>query len=167
MMKANRHFLAYVALFVLFIAVWNIFFETAFVDVESASMVPALYPVDSFLMFRYAPLSRHSIVVLDDPKNPNIKLIKRIIGLPGEAIQMRHGRFFINNVPVSEPYITEAYRSQETEPVWAPLLIPDRHYYVLGDNRSFSRDSREFGAIHRSAIHGRGIAVIAPRENRK
>ncbi len=166
-MKANRHFLLYVTLFIWFIAIWNIFFETAFVDVESASMVPALYPADSFLVFRYASLSRYSIVVFEDPKNPDVELIKRVVGLPGEAIQMRHGRIFINNAPVSEPYITEAYRSQETEPLWAPLLIPDGYYYVLGDNRLLSRDSREFGVVPRSAIHGKVIAVIAPHENRK
>ena len=167
MTKRKRRFLAFAAGFIFFVAVWNVFFETAWVDEESTSMMPVLYPLDSFLTLRHAPISRHCIIVLDDPKNPGVTLIKRVVGLPGETIQMRHGRMFINNAPISEPYMGDAYRSQETEPALMQLRIPDGHYYVLGDNRNFSRDSREFGPVHKNIIRGRVIAVIAPRENIK
>ena len=166
MKKRYRYFLGCIVTLILLIAVLSVFFEISRVDVSGKSMMPTLYPGDFLLSARYATFERYGIVVIDDPRSSE-KLVKRIIGLPGEEIQIRKGYVFVNGVPLTEPYLSAVYRSPETDPVRGPLKIPPDSYYVLGDNRYFSRDSRAFGVVHQSAIHESVIAVISPPWSRK
>jgi signal peptidase I len=85
-------------------------------------------------------------------------LIKRVIGLPGERIEARAGTVFIDGRPLIEPYLPDSVVQGD----FGPVEVPDDHYFVLGDNRAFSADSRRFGPVPADAIVGRAIAIIWP-----
>jgi signal peptidase I len=110
------------------------------------------------LVYRFQEPERGDIIVFDTP--PAVEktcpsggtFIKRIVGLPGEEVSMRDGRVFIDGVRLSEPYLTAAYRGQGSG-VWG--RVPARSYFVLGDNRTMSCDSRRWGVVPRDSIIGR------------
>ncbi len=122
--------------------------------VYGQSMEPNLHTnqrlVVEKLSYRFHAPRRGDIVVLRLPNQGNELLIKRVIGLPGETVEIRQGVVYINGKPLDEPYVT--YRSYET---LAPRVIPPLNVFVLGDNRSASNDSRVFGPVHRDNIVGR------------
>jgi len=97
-------------------------------------------------------LQRGDIVIFSDPlpdANPNIVYIKRVIGLPGETIEVKDGQVYINGAVLVEPYIAEKpWYSLKT------VLIPEDHYFVLGDNRMNSLDSHVYGSIPKDVIQG-------------
>lgn len=93
---------------------------------------------------------RGDIVVFDAADQSDELLIKRVIGLPGETIEIRDGQVFIDGIPLDEPYLT-----QETRGHYGPVEVPPLHIFVLGDNRSFSNDSRSFDAVPIENIVGR------------
>ena len=92
---------------------------------------------------------RGDVVVLRLGNEPEL-LIKRVVGLPGDRVEIRGGRVFINNVPLSESYLT-----RPTNGDYGPVDVPPLHLFVLGDNRSFSNDSRAFGPISLNNVVGR------------
>ncbi len=98
---------------------------------------------------------RGEIVVLKRAGQPD--LIKRVIGLPGETLEVRDGRVYINGQPIDEAYIRGPINQ-----VTAPQQIPPDHYFVMGDNRNNSSDSRAFGAIARQDIVGRAWIIYWP-----
>ncbi|MCS7221402.1 MAG: signal peptidase I [Anaerolineae bacterium] len=122
--------------------------------VYGQSMEPNLHTdqrlVVEKLSYRFHAPRRGDIVVIRLPNQSNELLIKRVIGLPGETVEIRQGVVYINGKPLDEPYVT--YRSHET---LAPRVIPPLSVFVLGDNRSASNDSRVFGPVHRDNIVGR------------
>jgi signal peptidase I len=85
--------------------------------------------------------------------------VKRIVGLPGEKLSMRNGVVLINGASLVEPYLREGYRGRETGD-WA--RIPSDRYFVLGDNRTMSCDSRRWGVIGRDDIIGRADVIYWP-----
>ncbi|GAB4562763.1 MAG: signal peptidase I [Anaerolineae bacterium] len=93
---------------------------------------------------------RGDIVVIRVPGHSRELLIKRVIALPGETVEIRDGVVYIDGEPLDEPYVI--YRSHET---LAPRTVPPLSVFVMGDNRSASNDSRVFGPIHRDNIVGR------------
>ena len=97
-------------------------------------------------------LQRGDIVVFSDPlpdANPHILFIKRVIGLPGETIEVKDGQVYINGTVFVEPYVVEKARySLET------VSIPEDHYFVLGDNRNSSMDSHVYGSIPENVVQG-------------
>ncbi len=123
--------------------------------VYGQSMEPTLHTNDRVIVekisYRLHPPRRGDIVVvrLSDRSQP---LIKRIVGLPGETIAIRDGRVFINGKPLDEPYL-----AQPTHGRLPPTRIPAMHYFVLGDNRDASNDSRNFGPVPRESILGRAL----------
>lgn len=123
-----------IAMFILCIAVAFVFFDIAKVAPDSDSMAPTMMPSDRFLYFRYARPAQFGIFNVDDPVDEKSVLVKRIIGLPGDKILIYDHS----------------------------LLIPPEHYFVMGDHREVSRDSRTFGPVHKTAIHERAVAVIWP-----
>jgi signal peptidase I len=135
--------------------------------IPSASMEPTLMIGDRILVdkisYHLHPIHRGDIVVFATPPGedagPNVKdLVKRIIGLPGETISSAGGQVVINGKPLKEPWlvpgtVTTGITTQK---------IPAGEYFVMGDNRSDSQDSRFFGPIHRSLIVGRVVVKIWP-----
>lgn len=136
--------------------------------IPSESMVPTLHVGDRVLVnklsYRLHDVHRGDIVVFERPRgeaDPQIRdLIKRVIGLPGETIEARGGRVYVNDRPLEEPYLTPEMRNA-TQNLPRQLVPPD-HYFVLGDNRANSRDSRVFGPIPGRLIVGRAFVRVWP-----
>ncbi len=91
-------------------------------------------------------------------RTPESDLIKRVIGLPGETIEVKDNQIYINEAPLTEPYLAQGIRMND----FGPELVPVDSYFVMGDNRSSSRDSRVFGAIDGHRIVGRAFSVVWP-----
>ncbi len=102
---------------------------------------------------------RGDVVVLHDPGGSPELLIKRIIGLPGERVTIADGRVYIDGVPLDEPYLT-----QPTQGGGRSWVVPPLHVFVMGDNRSASRDSRVFGPVPLDQIVGHAIFRYWPPE---
>jgi len=131
--------------------------------VEGRSMEPTLHDRDRLIVeklsYRFGEPQRGDIVVLQSPLEPGRRLIKRIIGLPGEQISIAMGRVWINGKPLDEPYTDVAVSG-----FMAPLRIPEGTYFVMGDNRHplGSQDSRRFGVVSREALEGRAVFRFWP-----
>ncbi len=91
-------------------------------------------------------------------RTPEADLIKRVVGLPGETIEIRQNTVFIDGVAIDEPYLEDGIRTTRMD----PLTVPDDSYFVMGDNRSRSLDSRSFGTISRDEIVGKAFVIIWP-----
>lgn len=121
--------------------------------VVGQSMEPTLEQdqrlIVSKLRYRLHEPQRGDIVVFNDPQDPSRNLIKRIIGLPGEVLRIEQGQVYINESLIDEPYI-RSYTSY-SQP---PTAIPAGQYFVMGDNRNNSSDSRSWGTLPRQDIVG-------------
>lgn len=126
------------------------------------SMEPALYEGDRVFVekvsYRFRPPQRGDIVMLHLPQYRDF-LIKRVVGLPGEEIAIHDGHVYINGHVLLEPYLTEP-----TPGEMPAMRIPALHYFVLGDNRDDSNDSRYFGPVPRDYIVGRLVLRFWPPE---
>ena len=126
------------------------------VEVKGVSMAPTLTAGDRFLLNRFAYLHREpqrgELVVLKDPETGEL-IVKRIIGLPCETVLMQNETPYINGHVLPEPYLQKSTRAN-LAPWGKATVVPRGHYFVLGDNRSRSVDSREFGAVARESILG-------------
>ena len=117
------------------------------------------------LVYRFHEPERGDIIVFESPPEVNAAcdasgtFIKRIVGLPGESVSMRAGRVFINGARLSEPYLRPAHRGDETGS-WG--RNPSGGYFVLGDNRAMSCDSRRWGVVPRANIIGRAEVTYWP-----
>lgn len=100
--------------------------------------------------YRFREPQRGDVVVLRLPDHSRELLIKRVIGLPGERVAIHDGKVFINGEPLDEPYLRQPTRGRMDE-----VVVPEKHVFVLGDNRSASNDSRTFGPVPYEAIVGR------------
>lgn len=127
--------------------------------INGNSMCPTLCDYDRVIISRislkFKEISRFDIVTLYKPNEPDKSVIKRIIGLPDEIIEIRDGNVYINYKPLEEPFLKDSkkdfiYRSINMK----PILIPRGHYFVLGDNREYSVDSRHFGVVPEKYIYG-------------
>jgi signal peptidase I len=128
--------------------------------IEGPSMKPTLhegqYLIISKLVYKLHPPQRGDIIVFHHPQDPARDLIKRIIGLPGEEVEIRDSRVYVNGVRLEEPYVTNwGGRSSHQE------LGPDE-YFVLGDNRPNSDDSRSWGGLAREMIVGKAWMAYWP-----
>jgi signal peptidase I len=127
------------------------------------SMDPTLennqFLVVNKLGYRLSEPVRGDIIVFRDPRSDERKLIKRVIGLPGEMLEIQDGRVFINGQPLDEPYVANPSRySQEATP------IPEGMYFVLGDNRNNSSDSHNWGTLERERVVGKAwVSYWPPR----
>lgn len=122
---------------------------------------PDMVLVDK-LSYRFGHVSRADVVVFDRPPlaPPEDKeLIKRVIGLPGETVSGHDGKVYIGNKPLDEPYLNPACNGTGD---FAAVTVPAGQYFMMGDNRCNSLDSRVFGTIARSSIVGRSFSVIWP-----
>ena len=93
--------------------------------------------------------------------DPNKSYIKRVIGLPGDTVEIRDGTVIVNGKPLSENYVPKQYRDTQWRP---PVKLGPGQYYVLGDHRSSSNDSRNWGPVERKQIYGKAVFVYWPLE---
>jgi signal peptidase I len=133
--------------------------------IPSLSMAPTLKINDRVLVNKLSydlhDVHRGDVVVFESPPNEGSQtkdLIKRVIGLPGETVESRDGHILINGQVLQEPYLGPDVQTGPLE----PITVPAHHYWVMGDNRPNSRDSRFFGAISDSLIIGRAFIRVWP-----
>jgi signal peptidase I len=140
----------------------NLFLAQA-TQVLGQSMEPSLHTAQRLVVekvtYRFHGPRRGDIVVIDLPEAGPELLIKRVIALPGETISSQHGQVVINGEPLDEPYLTSAGGRDVTEQVVPPL-----HVFVMGDNRQFSNDSRNFGPVPIENVIGRAWFSYWPPE---
>ena len=131
----------------------NLFMAQA-TRVYGQSMEPNLHTdqrlIVEKLSYHMHPPRRGDVIVLKLHHDNSELLIKRVIGLPGEEVEIKGGRVFVNGVALAEPYL-----NQYTQGQMAPRVVPPLQVFVLGDNRGFSNDSRSFGMVDFSDIVGR------------
>jgi signal peptidase I len=129
---------------------------TARYVVEGASMAPNFHTDQFIIVSRMAYLlgspARGDVVVFHNPQNPSNDFIKRVIGLPGEVVQILQGKVYIDGAPLDEPYVAELCKSETCNRSWT---LDAEHYFVLGDNRNHSHDSHSFGPLNRKFIIGK------------
>ena len=122
--------------------------------VDGASMEPNFYDKEYLIIdeisYRFNDVQRGEVVVLKNPKDTRVYFIKRIIGLPGETIEIENGQVLINEQPIEEDYIKHL-SSQSYE----AITLSDNEYFVLGDNRPNSHDSRVIGPVNEKYIIGK------------
>jgi signal peptidase I len=149
------------------VAVLFCFFLITFVAqafrVQGTSMEPLLHDGDRIVVnkfiYRFEPIERGDVVVFWYPREPSVSFIKRVVGLPGDTVEMRAGRLFVNGREVPEPYIPPAYRERDSYP---PVAVRPGYYFVLGDHRRSSNDSRSWGEVPAKYIYGRAVLRFWP-----
>ena len=137
--------------------------------VSGASMYPTLHNGDRMVLSKIGDIHRFDVVILKAP-DENVEYIKRVIGMPGDTVEMKSGVLYINGKKVDQPFInTEALAKQTVfiddftlESLTGEAKVPEGKYFVLGDNRGVSKDSRMIGFIDRSAIEGKAVFTIWP-----
>lgn len=121
--------------------------------VSEESMLPTYEDGDHVLVFKLKSPERGDVVVVEDVEE-GILLIKRVVGMPGDEVQIVGKRVFINRNLLEEPYVLEDNKSDYEGIAKEPIKLKDNEYFVLGDNRAVSRDSREIGPIKEKYIVG-------------
>ena len=137
--------------------------------VSGASMYPTFHNGDRMVLSKVGDVHRFDVVILKAP-DENVEYIKRVIGMPGDTVEMKSGVLYINGKKVDQPFInTEALAKQTVfiddftlESLTGESKVPEGKYFVLGDNRGVSKDSRMIGFIDRSAIEGKAVFTIWP-----
>ena len=147
------------------IAAFIIVFLYQPVRVEGTSMLPVLEDQDRLFInkiaYRVGEIHQGDVVVFEYPRDHTKSYIKRVIGLPGERIRTDHGIVYVNGVRLSEPYVPARYEDDRSEP---EVVVPPHEYFLMGDHRSISSDSREFGPVDRDLIYGKAVFVYWPME---
>jgi signal peptidase I len=165
------------------VAVILAFFVRTFVvqafKIPSGSMEPNLLIGDHLLVNKYvsaptltraeatllpiATIQRGDVIVFKHPKMPERDLIKRTLGLPGETIELRERRLYVNGAPLDEPYVHFMYKDaadlgpSDVRRNFGPITVPAGHYFMMGDNRDNSEDSRFWGLLPHEYVKGKAL----------
>jgi signal peptidase I len=133
--------------------------------IPSASMQPTLRAGDHIVVVPDHQPARGEVVVFRTPGSPNELMVKRIIAAPGDLIASANGRVTIGSHDLPEPYLAEAAATGGIQ----PQIVPAGCYYVLGDNRASSWDSRNWGILPRNLVVGRAVMVLwsSPEDSRR
>lgn len=135
------------------------------VEIPTGSMLNTLKINERFIVnkfiYRFAPIKRHDIVVFKYPDDPSQNYVKRVIGLGGDIVEIRDGKLYVNGQEEIEPYL---YEPMDPRRNFGPVTIPEDHYFMLGDNRNDSKDSRYWinKFVSRKAIKGKIVLRIFP-----
>jgi signal peptidase I len=147
----------------LLISVFIIVFVYQPVKVEGTSMMPGLDDQERIFVnkfvYRLEAIQRGDIVVFRYPRDPSKSYIKRVIGVPGDRIRIEDGQVFVNDVALREPYVPEEFSDLRSYP---EVVVPPHAYFLLGDHRSMSNDSRDFGPVDQQFIYGKAVFVYWP-----
>ena len=153
------------------IAILIVGFVVQPVRVEGQSMMPKLHDQDRIFVNKFIyplrewigdkePIKRGDIVVLLYPDDPSKSYIKRVVGLPGEEVNVENGKLYINGMQIDEPYLDTEYISSDSMP--GSVHVKEHHYFVMGDNRRNSSDSRYWGLVPEKYIYGKAIFRYYP-----
>ena len=128
-------------------------------------MLPVLEDQDRVIInkmaFHVGEIHRGDVVVFRYPRDQTKSYIKRVVALPGDRLRIDHGRLIVNDKFVPEPYVPLRFADDRSQP---EMQLPVDDYFVMGDHRSISADSREFGPVDRSLIYGKAAFVYWPME---
>ncbi|MEQ1645630.1 MAG: signal peptidase I [Pyrinomonadaceae bacterium] len=123
---------------------------------EGRSMLPAIKDGDKLLFSpEVSKLERGDIILFKYPKDPSKYYIKRIVGLPTEKIAVRDGKVLINDAPLEEAYVDDSFNQQR--PTLPEVTVEPSSYFVMGDNRDNSSDSRYWGTVDRALIQSKYV----------
>lgn len=126
-------------------------------------MLPELADHDRLFInkfaYHFSAVQRGDVVVFYYPRDPRKSYIKRVVGLPGDSLIIDRGRVYINGRLLQEPYLLQLFRDERST---SALRIPANEYYLLGDHRNISSDSREFGPVPRDLIYGKAEFIYWP-----
>jgi signal peptidase I len=135
------------------------------VKVEGVSMMPSLDDQERIFVNKFVyhmePIQRGDIVVFHYPRDPSKSFIKRVIGLAGDHIRIDTGQVFVNGQPLEENYVPADYTDQVSYP---EVIVPGNAYFLLGDHRNMSKDSRDFGPVEQKFIYGKAVFGYWPVE---
>ena len=154
--------------FSVLIAVVLIVFIYQPVKVEGTSMEPGLSDNERIFINKFTyklnlgDVRRGDTVVFWYPADTTKSYIKRVIGLPGDRIRIQHGQVYINGSPLVEDYVAERFRDPSTWAEGREVPVPPGDYFVLGDHRNSSSDSRSWGWVPRDNIYGKAVFVYWP-----
>lgn len=135
------------------------------VKVEGTSMMPGLTDQERIFVNKYEyklgpnNIHRGDLVVFHYPKDPRESYIKRVVGIPGDSVQIVYGQVYVNLQKLDEPYVLDAYRDRDSMDL---QVVPPDDYFVLGDHRNSSSDSRSWGFVGREGIYGKAVLVYWP-----
>jgi signal peptidase I len=150
-----------------FLAVLVILFLYQPVKVEGTSMMPSLVDQERIFInkfvyrFGIGDIARGDMVVFWFPGDPTKSYIKRVIGVPGDTVEVDNGTVIVNNTRLEESYVLNEYRDRQS---MAPFKVRSDEYFVMGDHRSSSNDSRSWGAVPRNYIYGKAVFIYWPIE---
>ncbi len=135
------------------------------VKVEGTSMMPSLDDQERIFVnkfvYRIESIQRGDIVVFRYPRDPSKSYIKRVIGVAGDRIRIEDGQVYVNGKQLDEDYVPPVYADDRSYP---EIVVPPNSYFVLGDHRSMSNDSRDFGPVKESYIYGKAVFGYWPME---
>lgn len=152
-MKVIKEVIPYIVIVVVVVLIRT--FIITPVRVDGDSMKNTLKNGDILLLYKLSSIDRFDIIVLDEEKD-NEKIIKRVIGLPGETVAIKNGKIYINDKVIDDEY---AY-GQTSD--YNKVTLKDDEYFILGDNRLISKDSRYFGPIKDNEIKGKIVFRLFP-----
>jgi signal peptidase I len=149
------------------LAVFAILFLYQPVRVEGTSMMPSIKDQERIFISKFVhrlgfgEVERGDLIVFFFPGDPSKSYIKRAVGLPGDTVEVRQGVLFVNDRIVDEPYVQAEYRDQSSV---RRVAVPANHYYVLGDHRTSSNDSRSWGPVPHEFVYGKAVFSYWPLE---
>src|SRR3954454_1788398 len=135
------------------------------VKVEGTSMMPSLQDQERIFVnkfvYRLEPIERGDIIVFRYPRDPSKSFIKRVIGMAGDRIRIEGGTVYVNGQALGETYVPAEYEDTRSYP---EIVVPANSFFVLGDHRSMSNDSRDFGSVNQGYIYGKAVFGYWPME---
>ncbi len=137
-------------------------------EVTGESMEPTLHNKEQILVekisMNFDELQRGDIIVFNSPENPKVLVIKRIIGIPGDIVTIQRNAVFLNGQQLEETYLEKGMLTEAKDMLaeGVKTQVPFKSYIVLGDNRTNSTDSRDFGPIKEEEIVGKAILIYYP-----
>lgn len=131
--------------------------------VKGTSMQPLLENGERIIVeklsYRLGPIRRGDVVVFWYPRDPKVSFIKRVVALPGDTLEIREGVLYINGERLREEFLRASFRDDES---LGPMLVESGHYYVMGDHRNGSNDSRSWGEVPEKYIYGKAFLRFWP-----
>src|SRR5208282_6651675 len=135
------------------------------VKVEGTSMMPGLEDQERIFVnkfvYRWEPIERGDIVVFRYPRDTSKSYIKRVIGAAGDRIRIEDGQVFVNGNALDEGYVPSDYADPRS---YGEVVVPPHSFFVLGDHRNMSNDSRDFGTVNERYIYGKAVFGYWPME---
>ena len=136
------------------------------VRVEGTSMMPELQDQERLFInkfeYRFEPIHRDDVVVFHYPLDPSKSYIKRVIAVPGDNLYIDDGQVYVNGKALKEPYVPKRFRDERSYP---DIVLKRNQYFVMGDHRLISSDSRDFGPVNRRLIYGKASFVYWPTDD--